>query len=67
MEQITLVKEISPDEVKTIDPFEISYIAMKDGSILMVTEKNNENNYKIIEHKEQNIYQIKERNEENSP
>ena len=67
MEQITLVKEISPDEVKTIDPFDISYIAMKDGSILMVTEKNNENNYKIIEHKEQNIYQIKERNEENSP
>jgi len=67
MKQNTFVKEISPDEVKTIDPFEISYIAMKDGSIITVTEKNNENNYNIIEHKEQNIYQIKERNEENSP
>ena len=67
MEQNTLVKEICPEEVKTIDPFEISYIAMKDGSIILVTEKNNENNYKIIDHKEQSIYQIKERNEENSP
>ena len=67
MKQITIVKEISPDEVKTIDPFEISYIAMKDGSIISVIDKNNENNYKIIEHKMQNIYQIKERNEENSP
>ena len=67
MEQNTLVKEICPEEVKAIDPFEISYIAMKDGSIILVTEKNNENNYNLIDHKEMNIYQIKERNEENSP
>jgi len=67
MEQNTLVKEIYPEEVKTIDPFEISYIAMKDGSIFVLIEKNNENKYQIREHKEKNSYQMKERNEENSP
>ena len=35
-----LVKEITPEDVKTIDPYEISYISMKDGTILMVLEKN---------------------------
>ncbi len=39
MEEKNLVKEITPEEVKEIDPFEISYIAMKDGSIIMVIEK----------------------------
>jgi hypothetical protein len=67
MEQNTIVKEICPEEVKTIDPFEISYIAMKDGSIILITEKNNENNYNLIEHKEDNVYHIKERKEEYSP
>ena len=48
-----LVKEITPEEVKSLDPYEISYIAMKDGSIIMVLEKNTkiENNYKIKKNK----------------
>ena len=49
MEENSLVKEITPEEVKSIDPFEISYIAMKDGSIIMVLEKNEnlENTFKL--------------------
>ena len=39
MDENDLVKEISPEEVRNIDPYEISYIAMKDGSIIMVLEK----------------------------
>ena len=56
---IVLVKEITPEEVKTIDPFEMSYIAMKDGSIIMVIEKNEkiENNFTLL----------KEKKEQNSP
>ena len=59
MEGNSLVKEITPEEVKTIDPFEISYIAMKDGSIIMVIEKNDkiENNFTLL----------KKKNEQNSP
>lgn len=62
MEGNSLVKEITPEEVKTIDPFEISYIAMKDGSIIMVMEKkiNRENNFEIKEI-------MKEKKEYNSP
>ncbi len=41
MDENDLVKEISPEEVRNIDPYEISYIAMKDGSIIMVLEKKN--------------------------
>ena len=59
MEGNSLVKEITPEEVKTIDPFEISYIAMKDGSIIMVIEKN----IKI----ENNFTLVKEKKEQNSP
>ena len=40
MEENSLVKEITPEEVKLIDPYEISYIAMKNGSIIMVIEQN---------------------------
>ncbi len=46
-----LVRELSPEEVKTINPYEISYIAMKDGSIIMITEDtitiNNKNKTKL--------------------
>ena len=64
MEENELVKEITPEEVKNIDPFEISYIAMKDGSIIMVNEKNvsiknKDNNYQIKE--------IREKEEQKSP
>ena len=34
-----LVKEITPEEVKLINPYDITYIAMKNGSIIMVLEK----------------------------
>ena len=64
MEENELVKEITPEEVKNIDPFEISYIAMKDGSIIMVNEKNvnikyKDNNYQIKE--------IREKEDQKSP
>ena len=67
MEQKSFIKEITPEEVKTIDPYKISYISMKDGSVILVSEENSEKNYKIIENKEQNIYKIKEKKEQNSP
>ena len=39
MNEKFLVKEIIPEEVKDLNPFDINYIAMKDGSIIMVTDK----------------------------
>ena len=71
MEENSLVKEISPEEVKSIDPYEISYIAMKDGSIMMIIDKNEnmENTFKIqktiIKNNEKS--EIKEKSEQDSP
>lgn len=51
-----LVKEIYPEQVKYINPYDISYIAMKNGSIIMLIEKTPSkyiNNY-YVQHKEQN-------------
>ena len=39
MYENNLVKEITPEEVKFLNPNEITYIAMKNGSIIMVVEK----------------------------
>ena len=52
-----LVKEITPEEVKSLDPYEITYIAMKDGSILMVIEKNAiiKNNYELKKTVKKNV------------
>lgn len=62
MEENTLVREITPEEVKSVDPFEISYIAMKDGTILMVLDKNEnlKNSFHIKE-------SLKELEEQSSP
>jgi hypothetical protein len=57
MEDNELVKEISPEEVRDIDPFEISYIAMKDGSIIMVIDKIE------IQNKRNYYYQMRENRE----
>ena len=71
MEENSLVKEISPEEVKSLDPYDISYIAMKDGSIMMVIDKNEnmENTFKIqktiIKNNEKS--EIKEKSEQDSP
>ena len=58
MDKNNLVKEIYPEQVKSINPYDISYIAMKNGSIIMIIEpiftKNIKNNYY-------------EKNEQNSP
>ena len=71
MEQNSLVKEITPEEVKSLDPFEISYIAMKDGSIIMVLEKNDnlENNIQIKKTilKNNEKSEKKEKSGQNSP
>ena len=39
MDDNNLVKEIYPEQVKSINPYDISYIAMKNGSIIMIIEK----------------------------
>ena len=55
-----LVKEIYPEQVKSINPYDISYIAMKNGSIIMIIEKtpskNNtsSSNYYYYQSQEQN-------------
>ena len=62
MDENNLVQEIYPEQVKSLNPYDISYIAMKNGSILMIIEqtpeKNSSNNYYYYtenkENKEQN-------------
>ena len=39
VEDNNLVKEMYPEQVKSINPYDISYIAMKNGSIIMIIEK----------------------------
>ena len=39
MEENNLVQEIYPEEIKSLNPCDISYIAMKNGSIIMIIEK----------------------------
>ena len=45
MDKNNLVKEIYPEQVKSINPYDISYIAMKNGSIIMIIEKTTPKNY----------------------
>ena len=60
MEENNLVQEIYPEEIKSLNPYDISYIAMKNGSIIMIIEKtpsiinNRINKYYKEEKKEQN-------------
>ena len=64
MDENNLVQEIYPEQVKSLNPYDISYIAMKNGSILMIIEqtpeKNSSNNYYYYT-------QSKENKEQNSP
>ena len=45
MDDNNLVKEMYPEQVKSINPYDISYIAMKNGSIIMIIEKTPPKNY----------------------
>ena len=58
MDDDNLVKEMYPEQVKSINPYDISYIAMKNGSIIMIIEKTTPNNYKNINYN---------KNEQSSP
>ena len=58
MDDNNLVKEMYPEQVKSINPYDISYIAMKNGSIIMIIEKTTLNNYKNINYN---------KNEQSSP
>jgi len=58
MDDNNLVKEMYPEQVKSINPYDISYIAMKNGSIIMIIEKTTTNNYKNINYN---------KNEQSSP
>ena len=58
MDDNNLVKEMYPEQVKSINPYDISYIAMKNGSIIMIIEKTTPNNYKNINYN---------KNEQSSP
>ena len=62
MDENNLVTEIYPEEIQSLNPYDISYIAMKNGSIIMVIDKtppmmNRVNNY----------YYQEEKKEQNSP
>ena len=62
MDENNLVTEIYPEEIQSLNPYDISYIAMKNGSIIMVIDKtppmmNRVNNY----------YYRDEKKEQNSP
>ena len=62
MDENNLVTEIYPEEIQSLNPYDISYIAMKNGSIIMVIDKtppmmNRVNNY----------YYREEKKEQNSP
>ena len=34
-----IVKEILPEQIKDVNPYEIIYLAMKDGSVIMIVDK----------------------------
>ena len=57
-----LVKEIYPEQVKSINPYDISYIAMKNGSIIMIIEKTPSKN-----NTSSSNYYYYQRQEQNSP
>ena len=52
-----IVREILPEQIKDVNPYEIIYLAMKDGSVIMIADKEDENfesldlNYNIEETK----------------
>ena len=58
MDDNNLVKEMYPEQVKSINPYDISYIAMKNGSIIMIIEKSPPKNYLNL---------IYNKNEQSSP
>ena len=58
MDDNNLVKEMYPEQVKSINPYDISYIAMKNGSIIMIIEKSPPKNY---------LNKIYNKNEQSSP
>ena len=64
MDDNNLVKEIYPEQVKSLNPYDISYIAMKNGSIIMIIEKTPPKNISISNN---NNYYYKENKEQNSP
>ena len=37
-----VVREILPEQVKDVNPYEIIYLAMKDGSVIMIADKEDE-------------------------
>ena len=45
MDDNNLVKEMYPEQIKSLNPYDISYIAMKNGSIIMIIEKTTPKNY----------------------
>lgn len=52
MTEKNIVKEIPPEEVKNLNPYEITYIAMKDGSIIMITETSDQKEEEKYEEEE---------------
>ena len=60
MDENNLVTEIYTEEIQSLNPYDISYIAMKNGSIIMVIDKtppmmNRVNNYYYQEEKKDAI------------
>ena len=64
MDENNLVTEIYPEEIQSLNPYDISYIAMKNGSILMIIEQTPEKN---ISNNNYYYYNNKDNNEQNSP
>ena len=62
MDENNLVTEIYPEEIQSLNPYDISYIAMKNGSIIMVIDKT-----PPIVNRVNNYYYREEKKEQNSP
>ena len=62
MDENNLVTEIYPEEIQSLNPYDISYIAMKNGSIIMVIDKTPPMMKRV-----NNYYYREEKKEQNSP
>ena len=62
MDENNLVTEIYPEQIQSLNPYDISYIAMKNGSIIMIIERSPPNMNRV-----NNYYYHEEKKEQSSP